>query len=189
MKRLIFIAIALALASSASAAPREFTRSGKIRADANAEHAATLRLACSPEPNGGTLSIELIVPEAHTRKDFDYDDFEGPDAPASTKALSALAWSTRTGTTTIEHAAAGWYLSDAFNFGINQPTHQRKEPARLLNAIRDESGQLTWTQTSFDNAGHRLVARFDLDASAAQQLHVAVAECLPQNMPMRKPRE
>ena len=57
MKRSFCIAIALALASSASAAPREFTQSGKIRMDANAEHSAMLRLACSPEPNGDRKSV------------------------------------------------------------------------------------------------------------------------------------
>ena len=180
-------AIAITVAIGTHAEPREFSQSGKLKIDSSAERNATLHVACSPDPNGGALSIELNVPEAYKLKDFDYDDFEGPDAAASTQTLSALTWHAASAAdTSITSTAAGWYLDDTFNFGINQLSHQRREPARLLNAIRDEAGQLTWTQTGFDNPKHQLIARFDFNAAAAQQLHQSVAECLPQNMPMRK---
>jgi hypothetical protein len=189
MHRSLVPLLAFALASSACAASHEFTQSGKLKVDANAERSATLHAACSPEPSGGALSIELVVPEANTRKDFDYDDFEGPDAAAGNKALSTLTWNTAAGATTIAHAAAGWYASEppqSFMFGISQPSHHRAEPARLLNAIRTDAGQLTWTQTGFDDAKRQLVARFELDAAAAERLHIALAECLPQSMPTNK---
>jgi len=189
MKHLFTTFLALLLAAPVAAGTREFTHTGTLKVDANTERSATLHLACSPNPDGGALSIELVVPEANSRKDFDYDDFEGPDAPAGDKALSTLAWDSSSGSTSITHPAAGWYAPQppgSFMFGVSQRSHQRKEPARLLNAIRDEAGQLTWTQTGFDDAKRRLEARFAVDAAAAERLHIAVAECLPQNMPMRK---
>src|SRR5258706_16400283 len=70
----------------------EFSQAGSLKIDAGPRRSATLHVACSPEKDGGALSIELIVLEANTRKDFDYDDFEGPDAAASDKALSHLVW-------------------------------------------------------------------------------------------------
>jgi len=189
MTRTLTFAVTLAFALGAHAAPREFSQAGTLRIDAGAERSATLHLLCTPETDGGAVSIELVVPEAYTRKDFDYDDFEGPDAAASSKALSKLEWSAPSGRTTIAHAASGWYAPeppDSFMFGVSQLSHRREEPARLLNAIGNEAGALTWTQTAFDNAKHQLVARFELDTAAAARLHTAVAECLPQNMPMRK---
>jgi hypothetical protein len=186
MTRHFFVAAALGFLGTACAAQHEFTQSGKIQVGAASTNTATLRVGCTPDPNGGALEIALIVPGAYTRKDFDYEDFEGPDAAASSKALSTLTWSAVSGKTTITHAAAGWYLDDAFNFGVSQLSHRREEPARLLNAIGGEQGQLSWEQIGFDDAKRKLRADFQLDAASAQRLHIAAAECLPQNMPMRK---
>jgi hypothetical protein len=185
----LFVVIAALAVIPANAAQREFSQAGKMRIDTGAERSATLHLMCTPDTDGGAVSIELIVPEAYPRKDFDYDDFEGPDAAAGDKALSTLTWTTAAGKTTITHAAAGWYAPeppDSFMFGVSQLSHRREEPARLLNAIGAEGGQFTWQQAAFDKSKRQLVAHFDLDAAAAQRLHTAVAECLPQNMPMHK---
>jgi hypothetical protein len=184
--RCFLAAVSLGLFGSAVADQHEYTAPGKVTVGAAAETIANLHVTCTPDRDGGALEIALNLPGAYTRKDFDYDDFEGPDAAASSKALSTLTWSAASGKTTISHVAAGWYLDDAFNFGVSQLSHRREDPARLLDAVRDEAGQLAWTQTGFDSSKRQLVARFDLDAAAAQRLHTAVAECLPQNLPMRR---
>jgi hypothetical protein len=183
---LLATAVALAFCVAANAASFEFSQAGTLKVDNGAERSATLHLACSPDNEGGALSIELMVPEANTRKDFDYDDFEGPDAVAGGKPLSHIAWISATSTTEISYAAAGWYIPDpagAFMFGVSQPSHHRKPPANLIAAIGPDPGRLVWTQTGFDKARHELVATFELDAAVAEKLHAAVVRCLPINSP------
>jgi hypothetical protein len=178
-------AILLATSAGAHAELFKFNQAGSVQIDGGAARNASLAIACSPDSNGGALSIELVVSEANTRKDFDYDDFEGPDAPAQENALSHLAW---TGAYSAEmtQAASGWYAPEppeSFMFGINQMSHQRKPPAKLLDAVASGPGKLVWTQTGFDKATRRLVATFEFDAATAATLHTAVVRCLPINSP------
>jgi hypothetical protein len=176
----------LDFATVADAQLREFSQAGTLKIDAGAARSATLHAACSPDGDGGALSIELIVLEANTRKDFDYDDFEGPDAAAGGKALAHLAWTAASGTTEISSAAAGWYAPEppqSFMFGVSQLSHRRESPAKLLAAIGSEPGKLVWTQTGFDKATRKLVATFEFDAAAAMRLRGAVASCLPGSKP------
>ena len=190
-KRLLVTAATVAFMAAAHGESFEFNQAGTLTVDAGATRSATLHLACSPDSGGGALSIELQVPEAYTRKDFDYDDFEGPDAAAADKALSHVAWTSAAGTTDIRHVAAGWYAADppdAFLFGISQPSHHRKPPASLIAAIGPAAGQLVWTQAGFDKPARRLVATFQFDAAAAARLHGAVVRCLPINSPMNPGR-
>jgi len=180
---------ALSCAGAAHSASYDFNQVGTVQVDAGASRAATLHLGCSPDNDGGALSIELIVTEANTRKDFDYDDFEGPDAPAGDKALSQIAWRTSAGTDDISHAAAGSYIPDpaeAFTFSVSQLSHHREAPAKLLSAIGAAGGTLVWTQSGFGKDTRKLVGKFDFDAAAAKKAHDAVVTCLPINSP-RKP--
>ena len=183
-------AFMLASATGAHAELHEFSQAGSLKTDAGAERSATLHLACSPDKDGGALGIELVVPEANTRKDFDYDDFEGPDAAAGGKALSHLVWTGASGAAEIHHVAAGWYAPEppeSFMFGVSQMSHRREPPARLLAAIGADGGRLVWTQTGFDKATRKLVATFELDAAAAGKARAAVASCLPASKPAGKP--
>jgi hypothetical protein len=178
----ILVASMLGLATGAHAELHEFSQAGMLKIDAGGVRSATLHAACSPDKDGGALSIELIVLEANTRKDFDYDDFEGPDAAASGKALTHLTWTAASGTTEISTAAAGWYAPEppqSFMFGVSQLSHRRESPAKLLAAIGSEPGKLVWTQTGFDQATRKLVATFEFDAAAAVRLRGAVATCMP----------
>lgn len=179
---LLALASALAFATGARAELHEFSQAGTLQIDAGAARSATLHAACSPDKDGGALSIELIVLEANTRKDFDYDDFEGPDAAAGGKALTHLAWIAGSKTTEVTSTAAGWYAPEppqSFMFGVSQLSHRREAPAKLLVAIGAEAGKLVWTQTGFDKATRKLVASFEFDAAAATRLRNAVATCLP----------
>jgi hypothetical protein len=181
-------ALAMIACTRGHAELHQFVQDGTLKIDQGTQRPAMLHVNCSPDSDGGALSIELVATQANTRKDFDYDDFEGPEAAAGGKALSHLLWTTATGTTQIIHVTAGWYAPEppqSFIFGISQPSHHREEPARLLNAIRDEAGTFAWVQTAFDNPRRRLVARFELDAEAIKRLHDTAAVCLPQNLPLK----
>jgi len=184
--RLLTAASALAFIAAAHAGLREFSQAGTLTIDGGIARSATLHAACSPDKDGGALSVDLIVLEANTRKDFDYDDFEGPDAAAGGKALTHLAWTSKSGTTGISSAAAGWYAPEppqSFMFGISQPSQRRDPPAKLLGAIGAEPGKLVWTQTGFDKSTRKLVAAFEFDEAAAMRLRGAIAACLPDAKP------
>ncbi len=184
--QLLGASIALTFSVTAHAELYKFEHAGRMHTAAG-ERAALLHVACSPDRDGGALSIELVATEANTKKDFDYDDFEGPDTPASTKALSQLRWTVGDVSTEITHTASGWYAPEppeSFMFGINQLSHRHEPPAKLLAAFGKNGGRFVWTQTGFDDPKHQLVASFDLDAAAAQRVHATVASCLPhENLP------
>jgi hypothetical protein len=179
--RAVVASIALAIAAPACAASFEFSQAGTLKIDGATTRSAKLLMACSPDKDGGALSIELTVPEAYTRKDFDYDDFEGPDAEARSKALSRLSWTGVAGATAITSTASGWYAPeppDSFMFGVSQLSRRPGAPAQLLAAMNGQAGEFEWMQTAFDASKRKLVATFNLDAAAAKQLHDAVAPCL-----------
>src|SRR5262249_19685725 len=137
---------------------------------AGSPRAVNLRLLCDPDPHGGAISIELWVPQAFKLKDFDYDDFEGPDAAAGEKALPRLRLGGDSRTTEITYPAAGWYSgeeqnTDTFVFGLSQRSHQKGKIATFLEAVDAKRTQLVWVQTGFDDPKRQLRATFALDGA------------------------
>ena len=174
------LAVAGILLTASAHADGDFKKTGTMKIDTDAERATTLHIGCSSDPHGGAVVIELTVPDAWTKKDFGYDDFEGPDAPAG--ALSHLDWTAAAHTTSITTTASGSYipdLEDAFQFGIDELSRKKSSGATLLAAFGDQSGKLVWTQSSYDKSKRTLVATFDFDAAQAKKVHDVTAACLP----------
>ena len=177
MKKYIF---ALCLLSSTAHADGDMTRIGSVHIDDAAQRTATVHIGCSSDPHGGALVVEIVVPDANTKKDFGYDDFEGPDSPAG--KLSHIEWIAGAKTTSVTTAAAGSYIPDppeAFQFEIAELAHRKSAPATLLAAVDGTAARLVWTQSSYDKSKRTLVATFDFDANSAAQLRDNVAACLP----------
>jgi hypothetical protein len=191
---LIGVALALALpaAPPARADLHRLVLDGQIDS-AGSTRKVTLRILCDPAADGGAISVELWVPEAAARKDFDYDDFEGPDAAAGDRGLSRVGVSGGTRTTEITHAAAGWYSGegdpDTFVFGLSQRSHRPGKVATLLAGIDAKHTQLLWIQRAFDDSKRELRARFPLDATTVGRIHDTVGSCLaplPKTKPVKK---
>ena len=124
MKKYIF-ALCIPLASLAHA-DGDVTKTGSLRVDEGAERASTVHIGCSSDAHGGALVVEITVPDANTKKDFGYDDFEGPDSPAG--KLSHVEWITPAKTTSVTTSAAGSYIPDppeAFRFEIAELEAER----------------------------------------------------------------
>src|SRR5512135_1769676 len=118
----IALAAACALAAAAYAELDRLVLEGQVSA-AGGTRSASLHVLCNPDADGGAISVELWVPQAFKLKDFDYDDFEGPDAVAGDHALSHVSVTGEGGKTEITYAAAGWYSGedpDTFVFGLSQ---------------------------------------------------------------------
>jgi hypothetical protein len=178
MKKYTFTFL-LILMSSAAFADGDFTKSGTMKIDNAPERAATLHIGCSSDANGA-LVIELTIPDANTKKDFDYDDFEGPDAHAG--ALSHIAWITTGGKASITTDVAGSYIPnppEAFQFGLDEDSRKHSKGATLIAGFKSEPGKLVWTQSSDDKSKRTLVATFDFDAAETKKVHDTTSACLP----------
>ncbi|MEO8603954.1 MAG: hypothetical protein ABI629_15370 [bacterium] len=177
---LMALILALIAASAARADAHQLVLDGQVESR-DGTRSATLHLFCEPAPDGGAIGVELWVPQAFTRKDFDYDDFEGPDAAARTRALSRLSVGGPGSHVEIIHTATGWYTGedpDSFAFGLSQPSQEKGKLADLLRAVDAKTTQLVWLQRAFDGHTPALRATFALDAARAQQLRDTVAPCL-----------
>jgi len=184
----IVLAGILVAFSSARAEQRRLVLDGQLDS-AGDTRSASLRILCEPDPHGGAISVELWVPQAYTRKDFDYDDFEGPDAVAGNRALSHVSVSGADGTTEITYPAAGWYSGEddpnTFVFGVSQRSHQKGKVATLLAAVDARDTRVLWVQKSFRGPTRELRATFALDAEKAKQIRDTVDACLA---PLAKPK-
>ena len=183
--------IAVSLNNAAARAEQQrFDLNGQLESGGNAR-AVALRVLCEPDPHGGAMSLELWVPEANTRKDFDYDDFEGPDAAAGNRALSHVSIPRGKHASEMSATAAGWYSGedpDTFVFGISQRSHQKGQLATLLEALRPLDTQLIWVQRGYDDPKRELRATFALDAATIARIHTTVAECLTPHGVTAKPK-
>jgi hypothetical protein len=178
----LLVAAVLAGASGARADDlQRFDLNGQLQV-AGGTRPVSLRLLCAPDAHGGAISIELWVPQAFTRKDFDYEDFEGPDAPAGNRALTHLSLAGGKSATEIAHPAAGWYSGedpDTFVFGLSQASHRQGKIAALLQAVTPERTGVTWVQRGFDDPKRDLHATFALDAETVKHIRATVDACLP----------
>lgn len=177
------------LAASAHADPREVVLQGEL-GTAGGARPASLHVRCEPAANG-VLSFELWVPHASTTNDFDYDDFEGPDAAARDRALSHLTLKGGGDPEETRHAAAGWYAGEepeTFVFGVSDRSHTPGKLTTLARALRPDHTQLTWVQQRLDDASRALEATFALDASTVARLRTTIDPCLtpPAKTPAKK---
>jgi hypothetical protein len=181
MKRFYLCAavFAVAIGSNAADATHEVRLDGRLHV-AETTSSATLRVFCTPVADGA-VGLELIVPDAETRKDFDYDDFEGPDAAASKRALSRVNISGESGKTEIARTAAGSYgvePAGSFVFSVSQVAWKSDSVANLLATLDGQRGHIVWVQTAFDDSKRELRGAFDFDDAMAKRLRDVVAPCL-----------
>lgn len=180
MQRARLVLFLLALTASAAAADlRELKLDGTVE-NAGASRKAHLRVLCEPSAKGA-LSLELWVPKAFKLKDFDYDDFEGPDAAASSRALSHVEIAGHADTS-VEQAGAGWWAGgdpDTFVFAVSQLSKAKSAIAAMLAALADGDTQILWTQRGYDDPKRELRASFALDKTKVDRLRELVAPCLP----------
>ncbi len=184
----LVMAIAAAVVASAPtrAELRTLVLDGQVQGP-RGTRSVTLRVLCEPEPQGGAVSLELWVPQAAALKDFDYDDFEGPDAPARDRALSHVSFS---GGKAISHPAAGWYSGDdpdTFVFALSQRSHQQGPVAALLTGLDGTPAQLVWVQHGFDDPKRALRASFALDAALVGRMRDAAGPCLTPSGSAKRP--
>ncbi len=96
----------------------------------------TLSFQCSPG-KGGTSTITFIVLGAFKMKGFDFDDFEGPDAPAQRHAQVTLTTHRLAGDLVIKTPCTGYYTvsDEGFAFEITTMASVRGKVTQLSDAL------------------------------------------------------
>jgi hypothetical protein len=97
---------------------------------------STLSFQCSPG-KGGTSTITFIVLGAAKMKGFDFDEFEGPDAPAQRRALVTLTAHRPAGDLVIRTACTGYFTvsDEGFAFEVTIMANVRGKVTRLSDAL------------------------------------------------------
>jgi len=194
MKRsMAFIVVSATLAAtrSAHADPLSLMLTGQMHG-VRIERKVSLRLLCSPDPHGGTVSLELEVPQAYDLKDFDYGDFEGPDAVGGARNPARLRLTGAARKQEFTHSATGWYSAqdpNTFVFGLSQLTHKPGKLADLVRGIDSRSTHIEWKQRAYNDSKRELRAVFALDPPTIQRIRDTVDACVkpaPQRKPARK---
>ena len=142
----------------------------------------TLNLRCSPDPNG-TVSLELIVPGALRPAGFDFNPFEGPDAPAARERLTRLRVEGKTTSAEVTTRVAGWYGGEtpgAFVFAASRSSQAPGDLGPFVDALARAGprAKVTWTQSAYGKAGGEITASFALDAPGQRQIGALAAGCL-----------
>lgn len=156
--------------------------SGEVAIGATAATAeATLRYKCAPGVRGN-LIWSLEIAHADKIRIFDFDDFEGPDAMANGRKLSALALVGGLLQAKVLAAQTGYYAgapsSDTFVIETSAPAREPGDLALLTDLIGPGTSAIEWRVTSARDPELALAARFDA-AGADRALAQARIGCGP----------
>src|SRR5260370_6100492 len=96
----------------------------------------TLSFQCTPG-KGGTSTITFTVLGAFKMKGFDFDDFEGPDAPAQRHAHVTITAHRPAGDLVIKTACTGYYTvsDEGFAFEISTMANVRGKVTQFSDAL------------------------------------------------------
>jgi hypothetical protein len=138
---------------------------------------ARLALECQPGERG-LLSWHLSV-DRPGALGFDFDAFDGPDAPAASARLGEVTLEGGLLRPRFAVAMAGWYDGpDRFALAFSAPSNAAGDGALLADSIGPGTKALTWRVAPPSGAGEPLRARFALDGAHAA-LREAMAGCGP----------
>jgi hypothetical protein len=96
----------------------------------------TISFQCSPG-KGGTSTITFVVLGAFRMKGFDFDDFEGPDAPAQRHSQVTITAHRPSGDLVIKTACTGYYTvsDEGFAFEITTMANVRGKVTQMSDAM------------------------------------------------------
>jgi hypothetical protein len=98
---------------------------------------ARLKFICAQESEGatGTVSMEFTISPSSKIPGFDFEYFEGPDAPADGKKLMKITLTQGGRQTKFQVGLGGWFsaeIDDGFVFGSGTPTRTKTGDMRKV---------------------------------------------------------
>jgi len=112
--------------------------------------------------------LDLTIAEADkVTKTFDLSPFEGPDAPAQSRALVAIELVGSKGQSLSAHQS-GWYSAEhdgGFGFGVGGSAKESKALAAIIKRMAREGTALRIHVSSFGEPRRTIIAEFPLSGS------------------------
>jgi len=113
----------------------------------------------SDKHSKGVVGVEIFIHDLARYKGFDFDAFEGPDAPAAAKKLVIFTISAKgKAAVKMRFAAAGWYpQSDSFAFGMVEVSGKPGTPQKaLLRELAADAESVQVTIVDFRDAARTI---------------------------------
>jgi len=139
---------------------------------------ATLELTCT-SGKGGAVTWTLKIEQKDALIGFDFDAFEGPDAPVGDRALARLALEGGVMRTGFDTKVNG-FLSEisTYAFEFSAPANSASQAGLLAEALDATTKAIHWTVRAPDDSGRAIEATFSA-GGAAPVLRETMMGCGP----------
>ena len=129
---------------------------------------STLSFQCSPG-KGGTSTITFIVLGAVKMNGFDFDEFEGPDAPAQRRSLVTITAHRPARNLVIRTACSGYYTvsDEGFAFEVTTMANVSGKVNQLADALIHDAGGISVRVHGLKHPQKVIEADFPTGGSAA----------------------
>lgn len=136
-----------------------------------------LSFTCTPG-KGGTSGVSFVVLGANKLTGFDFDDFEGPDAPASGKPLVTFVAHKNGGDVVVQTACSGSYTvtDGGFSFDAYNAANARGKVTELSDALIAGATSISVRVQGLKNPQKTIEATFQA-TGAAEAVRQAMKAC------------
>lgn len=159
MKALALIlvsALLLVIAGQAKQPPAQKTNAGDVNrkvstpaATPNGSLPAQMEFQYTAGRGGG-LELKLSLPDVASIKGFNFDDFEGPDAPSGNHKLGQLRAQSAAGSAVFDTTVSGSYATNTeFVFSVWCKTMPLRLKSQFARALSGADARLTFTLRGF----------------------------------------
>jgi hypothetical protein len=145
--------------------------SAEVGADASTPDGtarSTLAFQCAPG-KGGTATVRFTVLAAVKIKSFDFDDFEGPDAPATGRQLVTFIVQRAAGDLVVKTSVSGYYTvsDEGFAFENSAMANARSKVTQLGDALMNGASAISVRVKGLKNAQKTIEATFPAAGAGA----------------------
>ena len=106
---------------------------------------------------GGGLELKLSLPDVTPVKGFNFDDFEGPDAPSGNRKLGQLRAQSAAGSALFDTTVSGSYATNTeFVFSVWLKAMPLRLKTQFAKALAGADAKLTFTLHGFKKPGQTI---------------------------------
>lgn len=99
---------------------------------------------------GGGFDLKMSLADVTSVKGFNFDDFEGPDAPSGNHKLGQIRVQSAAGSATFDATVGGWYATNTeFVFSVSLKAMPLRLKPQFARALSGSDAKLTFTLHGF----------------------------------------